>query len=43
MDNTDKNMQEIAAIMANYFLEAGEEKASYVPSADFNGWSSNRK
>jgi acetyl-CoA carboxylase biotin carboxylase subunit len=43
MDNTDKNMQEIAAVMANYFLEEAEEKASYAASANFNGWSANRK
>jgi len=43
MDNTDENMQEIAAIMANYFLEEAEEKANYEASANFNGWSTNRK
>ena len=43
MDNTDKNMQEIAAVMANYFVEANSEKASYEASANFNSWSTNRK
>ena len=43
MDNTDTNMQEIAAVMANYFVEDNSEKASYEPSASFNSWSSNRK
>ena len=43
MDNTDKNKQEIAAVMANYFLENNSEKASYEASANFNSWSSNRK
>lgn len=43
MDNTDKNMQEIAAVMANYFLEEAEEKASYAASGNFNSWGSNRK
>jgi len=36
-------MQEIAAVMANYFVEVNSEKASYEPSASFNSWSSNRK
>ena len=43
MDNTDTNMQEIAAVMANYFVEVNSEKASYEASASFNSWSSNRK
>lgn len=43
MDNTNTNMQEIAAVMANYFVEVNSEKASYEPSASFNSWSSNRK
>jgi acetyl-CoA carboxylase, biotin carboxylase subunit len=43
MDNTDKNKQEIAAVMANYFLENNSEKASYEASANFNSWSTNRK
>ena len=43
MDNTDKNMQEIAAVMANYFLEANSERSSYEASANFNSWSINRK
>ena len=43
MDNTDTNMQEIAAVMANYFVEVDSKKASYEASASFNSWSSNRK
>ncbi|MBC8475690.1 MAG: acetyl-CoA carboxylase biotin carboxylase subunit [Bacteroidetes bacterium] len=43
MDNTNTNMQEIAAVMANYCVEVNLEKASYEPSASFNSWSSNRK
>ena len=43
MDNTDKNMQEIAAVMANYFVEVNSEEASYEASANFNSWSTNRK
>ena len=43
MDNTDTNMQEIAAVMANYFVEVNSEKASYEASPSFNSWSSNRK
>ena len=43
MDNTDTNMQEIAAVMANYFVEVNSEKASYEASPSFNSWSTNRK
>ncbi len=43
MDSANTNMQEIAAVMANYFVEVNSEKANYEPSASFNSWSSNRK
>jgi acetyl-CoA carboxylase, biotin carboxylase subunit len=43
MDNTDTNMQEIAAVMANYFVEVDSKKASYEASASFNSWNANRK
>lgn len=43
MDNADKNMQEIAAVMANYFVESNAEKTSYEASDNFNSWSLNRK
>ena len=43
MDNADKNMQEIAAVMANYFVESNAEKTSYEASNNFNSWSLNRK
>lgn len=43
LNNTDKSTLELAAVMANYFVDKNSEKSTFEASEKFNSWSLNRK